>query len=55
MDYRLAELNKTHYTFEELKTLVKEDFEDLEDDKVLDRKEGNIVGFVAQNIDYVKK
>lgn len=47
MDYRLAELNKTHYTFEELKTLVKEDFEDLEDDKVLDRKEGNIMGFVA--------
>ena len=47
MDYRLAELNKTHYTFEELKTLVKEDFEDLEDDKVLDRKEGNIVGFVG--------
>lgn len=47
MDYRLAALNKTHYTFEELKTLVKEDFEDLEDDKVLDRKEGNIVGFVA--------
>ena len=47
MDYRLAALNKNSYTFEELKTLVKEDFEDLEDDKVLDRKEGNIVGFVA--------
>ena len=47
MDYRLAVLNKNKYTFEELKTLKEEDFKDLETDKVLDRKEGNIVGFAA--------
>ena len=52
MDYRLAMLNKTKYTFEELKTLKEEDFKDLESDKVLDRKEGNFIGFAAQ---YVKK
>ena len=47
MDYRLAMLNKTKYTFEELKTLKEEDFKDLESDKVLDRKEGNFIGFAA--------
>ena len=47
MDYRLAMLNKNEYTFEELKTLKEEDFKDLETDKVLDRKEGNLVGFAA--------
>ena len=47
MDYRLAILNKNQYTFEELKTLKEEDFKDLENDKVLDRKEGNLVGFAA--------
>lgn len=47
MDYRLATLNKNQYTFEELKTLKEDDFKDLESDKVLDRKEGNFVGFAA--------
>ena len=47
MDFRLANLNKTKYTFEELKTLTVEDFKELESDKVLDRQEGNFVGFAA--------
>ncbi len=47
MDYRLSKLNKSEYSFDELKTLQLEDFKDLENDKVLDKKEGNLIGFAA--------
>ena len=47
MDYRLSKLNKSDYSSDELMTLQLEDFNDLENDKVLDRKEGNLIGFAA--------
>lgn len=47
MDLRLSRLAKDDYSFEELKTLTKDDFKEIEDDKVLDEKEGQTIGFAA--------
>ena len=46
MDLRLANLKKDKYSKEELKTFLRSDFENIEDDKVLDKKE-NSIGFAA--------
>ena len=46
MDLRLANLKKDKYSKEELKTFLRSDFENIEDDKVLDKEEKTI-GFAA--------